>query len=83
MCICIKTFLFSDIFPFAGVARGGAAGPAEEAQRSWRWAGQILRVSEGCPGEAGASGEKSNRRKWEAVEAILWRDMQHNTVPDI
>lgn len=46
------------------VAGGGAAGSAEEAERSGGWAGQILWVAEGCPGEAGASREKSNRCEW-------------------
>ena len=58
--LCMCTVCWST-WPAAG---GRAAGSAEEAERSGGWAGQILRVSEGCPGEAGASREKSNRCKW-------------------
>lgn len=74
------------IFSFAdGVAGGGAAGPAEEAQRGWRRAGQILRVFEGCPGEAGASREKSSRRKENCLGHTVERQpsMQQNTSPNV
>lgn len=60
-CFCVSLPVRWRTRPVAG---GGAAGSAEEAERSGGWAGQILGVAEGCPGEAGASREKSNRCEW-------------------
>lgn len=62
------------------VAGGGAAGSAEEAERSGGWAGQILRVVKGCPGEAGASREESNRCEWRGLLFAVYRSATNNTV---
>lgn len=66
-----------DMFFFVPLceARGGTAGSAEEAQRCGRWAGQILRVTQGRPGEAGAGGEESNRRE----QSFILRDQSTQT----